>query len=159
MFLLNQLSRAPLVLPPTCPSLCWAFCISLGVTPRRTCCPSCPCFCPVPALRAALGWWWLLAFVQEHFTPLCPSQSPQCHLCSGWLEGPAGTCWPAWAGGSRRVTSAGTGSATSVSLTWLLSPSVSVLPFLVHPPTDPVCAEMSQPMAGSCLLCRMCRVP
>lgn len=51
-----------------------------------------------------------------------------------------------WAGGSWRGTSAGTGTATPVSLTWLLSPSVSVPPFLVHPPADAVCAELSQPI-------------
>lgn len=96
MFPLNQLSCARLVLPPTCTSVCWAFCISLGVGPvgpRHTCCPSCTCSCPVPAAGAAPGWWWLLAFVYEHWTPLCPHpgmlRALTCHPCSGWLEGPS----------------------------------------------------------------------
>lgn len=46
-----------------------------------------------------------------------------------------------------------------VSLAWLLSPSVSVLPSLVHPPPDAMCAETSQPTPISHLLGRMWRIP
>lgn len=52
-----------------------------------------------------------------------------------------------WSG----VTPAGTGSATPVSLTWLLSPSVSVLPFLVHPPLM-LCVQRC-PSPSQCPVC------
>lgn len=101
-------------------------------------------------LRAGGGSWHLCTSIG----PLCARTQECCrlshatHAQGGW-KGPAGSWWPVWAGGSWRVTSAGTGSVTPVSLTWLLFPSVSVLPFLVHPPTDAVCAETSQPIPAS----------
>lgn len=111
-------------------------------------------------LRAGGGSWHLCTSIG----PLCAHTQECCglshatHAQGGW-KGPAGSWWPVWAGGSWRVTSAGTGSVTPVSLTWLLFPSVSVLPFLVHPPTDAVCAETSQPIPASRLRGRIGRVP
>lgn len=111
-------------------------------------------------LRAGGGSWHLCTSIG----PLCARTQECCglshatHAQGGW-KGPAGSWWPVWAGGSWRVTSAGTGSVTPVSLTWLLFPSVSVLPFLVHPPTDAVCAETSQPIPASRLRGRIGRVP
>lgn len=121
----------------------------------------------VPALCQLLGLLWAGGGSWHLCTsigPLCARTQECCglshatHAQGGW-KGPAGSWWPVWAGGSWRVTSAGTGSVTPVSLTWLLFPSVSVLPFLVHPPTDAVCAETSQPIPASRLWGRIGTVP
>lgn len=114
-----------------------------------------PCCCPAPGicLRA--------------FHPSLPAhqmlQAHTCRPCLGQLEGTGQQrWWPAWAGGGWWVTSSlllsspcrahmGHGLPPTVSLAWLLSPSVSALPCFVfiHPPTlcvQPlaVCKETSR---------------
>lgn len=149
--------------PPPVPPFVGCFASPLVSVPAVPVAPPAPvaALCQLLGLLQAGGGSWHLC---RSIGPLCARTQERCelsrvtHARGGW-KGPAGSWWPVWAGGSWRVTSAGTGSVTPVSLTWLLSPSVSVLPFLVHPPTDAVRAETSQPIPTSHLLCRTGRAP
>lgn len=81
-----------------------------------------------------------------------------CHPCSGWLQGPS--CWPVWAGGSWRGTSAGTGSVPPCHLPGCCPHQCQCFhPLSIHPPPDAMCAETSQPTPISHLLGRMWRIP
>lgn len=152
---LNQLSCAHLVLPPTRTSVCWAFCVSLGVTPvapRRTCSPP----APVPALCQLSGLLWAggaPGICGGAFHPSVPTpgmlRALTCHPCSGWLQGPSWHLLTVWAGagGSPQL-----GQVCHPCVTYLAVVPISVsASFLVHPPVTP-CVQR-RPSPSPCPLC------